>query len=44
MSEVGLRGAVRGKVTRTTINDPRAPKPADLVDRNFSPLAQTGCG
>jgi transposase InsO family protein len=39
MSELGLRGAVRGKVKRTTISDPRAPKPHDLVDRNFSPLA-----
>ena len=39
MTELGLRGAVRGKVKRTTIRDPRAPKPLDLVDRNFSPLA-----
>jgi putative transposase len=39
MSELGLRGAVRGKVKRTTIPDRVAPKPADLVDRNFSPLA-----
>ena len=39
MTELGLRGAVRGKVKRTTISDPRAPKPLDLVDRNFSPLA-----
>jgi putative transposase len=39
MAELGLRGAVRGKVKRTTISDPRTPKPADLVDRNFSPLA-----
>jgi putative transposase len=39
MGDLGLRGAVRGKVKRTTISDPRAPKPLDLVDRNFSPLA-----
>lgn len=39
MAELGLRGAVRGKVKRTTISDPRTPKPHDLVDRNFSPLA-----
>jgi putative transposase len=39
MGELGLRGAVRGKVKRTTIPDPSAAKPADLVDRNFSPLA-----
>jgi putative transposase len=39
MAELGLRGAVRGKVKRTTIGDPHAAKPEDLVDRNFSPLA-----
>jgi len=39
MGRMGLRGAVRGKVKRTTIPDKTAPKPADLVDRNFSPLA-----
>ena len=39
MGELGLVGAVRGKVKRTTISDPRQPKPADLVDRNFAPLA-----
>ena len=38
MSELGLSGAVRGKVKRTTISDPRTPKPHDLVDRNFRPL------
>lgn len=30
---------MRGKVKRTTISDPRTPKPHDLVDRNFRPLA-----
>ena len=39
MAELGLRGAVRGKVKRTTISDPHAAKPHDLVDRNFRPLA-----
>ena len=39
MGELGLAGAVRGKVKRTTISDPRTPKPADLVNRNFRPLA-----
>ena len=39
MGELGLAGAVRGKVKRTTISDPKAPKPLDLVDRNFEPLA-----
>jgi transposase InsO family protein len=39
MGELGLVGAVRGKVKRTTISDPRATKPHDLVNRNFRPLA-----
>lgn len=39
MAELGLRGAMRGKVKRTTISDPHAAQPHDLVDRNFSPLA-----
>ena len=39
MCDLGLAGAVRGKVKRTTITDPKTPKPADLVDRNFTPLA-----
>jgi putative transposase len=37
MSELGLRGAVRGKIKRTTIDDPAAPRPADLVQRRFGP-------
>ncbi len=39
MGELGLAGAVRGKVKRTTIANPAAVKPADLVDRRFTPLA-----
>ncbi len=39
MGELGLRGALRGKIKRTTIADKSAAKPADLVDRNFGPLA-----
>jgi putative transposase len=39
MAELGLAGAVRGKVKRTTISDPRTPKPLDLVNRNFRPHA-----
>ena len=35
MKELGLQGAVRGKAKRTTISDPRTPKPHDLVERNF---------
>ncbi len=36
MAELGLRGAVRGKTRRTTTPDQTAPKPADLVERDFS--------
>jgi putative transposase len=39
MAELGLAGAVRGKVKRTTVSDPRTPKPRDLVNRNFRPPA-----
>jgi putative transposase len=39
MGELGLAGAVRGKVKRTTISDPKAAKPHDLVNRNFRPQA-----
>ena len=39
MGELELAGAVRGKVKRTTISDPKIPKPLDLVDRNFRPVA-----
>jgi putative transposase len=36
MGELGLRGAVRGKTHRTTTPDQGAPRPADLVDRDFA--------
>ncbi len=39
MRALGLRGAVRGRVKRTTIADPAAPRPADLVQRRFAPAA-----
>lgn len=39
MGELGLAGAVRGKVKRTTIADSAAPRAADLVERRFAPLA-----
>ncbi len=39
MRELGLRGARRGKRVRTTIPDPAAARPADLVGRRFSPPA-----
>ena len=39
MREQGLAGAIRGKVKRTTIADPAAKRPDDLVGRQFAPLA-----
>ena len=36
MREVGLRGAIRGRKFKTTIPDEAAPRPADLVQRNFT--------
>ena len=39
MTELGLAGAVRGKIKRTTIADPAAARPADLVERQFAPPA-----
>ena len=39
MSELGLTGATRGKVRKTTIADSAAVRPADLVQRRFGPPA-----
>ncbi|WP_280498856.1 IS3 family transposase [Nocardia farcinica] len=39
MRRHGLRGAVRGRVKRTTIPDPAAERPQDLVQRKFAPAA-----
>jgi putative transposase len=39
MAEMGLAGARRGKVKRTTIADPAAERAHDLALRNFRPLA-----
>ena len=36
MGELGITGAVRGKTTRTTIPDDQAPRPTDLVERQFT--------
>jgi putative transposase len=36
MAELGIRGAVRGRTRRTTVADPAAARPADLVKRNFT--------
>jgi hypothetical protein len=39
MADLGLTGATRGKAPRTTIADPCAARPADLVQRRFGPPA-----
>jgi len=39
MRREGLRGVVRGKRIFTTIPDETAPRPADLVERDFSAVA-----
>jgi putative transposase len=39
MAELGLSGATRGKIRKTTIADPAAVRPADLVQRQFAPPA-----
>ncbi len=36
MREMGLQGARRGRIKRTTIPDEQAARPADLVNRDFS--------
>ncbi len=36
MRQMGLAGAVRGRPKRTTVADERAPRPRDLVDRDFA--------
>ncbi len=36
MRGLGLAGAVRGKVKRTTVSSELSPRPADLVERVFS--------
>ena len=36
MVELGLEGVIRGRRRRTTSSEPSAPRPPDLVDRNFT--------
>lgn len=36
MRQMGLKGAVRGRRFKTTVSDDSAPRPADLVQREFS--------
>ena len=39
MVDLELSGVVRGKKRRTTIPDELSPRPADLVERNFTAAA-----
>jgi putative transposase len=39
MADLGLSVAIRGRARRTTIADPTAGRPADLVQRQFGPAA-----
>jgi putative transposase len=39
MRQAGLRGVVRGRTWRTTVADPAAARPADLVGRDFTAAA-----
>jgi transposase InsO family protein len=36
MRELGLEGVIRGQRRRTTVPEPAAPRPPDLVDRDFT--------
>ncbi|MDW6064263.1 hypothetical protein SAZ11_47940 [Streptomyces sp. FXJ1.4098] len=36
MGELGLEGVIRGQRRRTTVPEPLAPRPPDLVDRDFT--------
>ncbi|WP_374112465.1 IS3 family transposase [Streptomyces sp. CC210A] len=36
MAELGLEGVIRGRRRRTTVAEPSAPRPPDLVDRDFT--------
>ncbi|CAM5666987.1 MULTISPECIES: IS3 family transposase [Streptomyces] len=38
MRELGIEGVIRGQRRRTTVPEPSAPRPPDLVDRNFMAL------
>jgi transposase InsO family protein len=39
MRELGLNGRVRGRKTRTTVPDPKAPRAPDLLKRDFTAAA-----
>ncbi|MDX2741432.1 IS3 family transposase [Streptomyces caniscabiei] len=36
IAELGLEGVIRGRRRRTTVPEPSAPRPPDLVDRDFT--------
>ncbi len=36
MAELGIEGVIRGQRRRTTVPEPSAPRPPDLVDRDFA--------
>ncbi|MFE7978852.1 IS3 family transposase [Streptomyces shenzhenensis] len=36
MAELSLKGVIRGRRRRTTVAEPSAPRPRDLVDRDFT--------
>ncbi|MFD0328362.1 IS3 family transposase [Streptacidiphilus monticola] len=36
MGELGIEGVIRGRRRRTTVPEPAAPRPPDLVDRRFT--------
>jgi transposase InsO family protein len=38
MAELDLEGVIRGRRRRTTVPEPSAPRPPDLVDRDFTAL------
>ena len=44
MAELGLTGALRGRAKRTTIADPAASRPADLVGADSDHRHPTGSG
>jgi putative transposase len=39
MRRLGLHGARRGRIRRTTVSDPSQPKPCDLLKRDFTAVA-----
>jgi len=43
MHQLGLEGARRGKVRRTTVADPTVSRPADLVQRDFTRSRPDAC-